>query len=109
MFGFSTIPLVLGFQHWMAAKRVLRYVKGTRNLSITYGTKSSLEPLGYYDSDWGGCVETRKSTEGFLFLIAGGAEAIWLSRLLAEMLGKLTPTPITVMVDNEGAIDSLFK
>eukprot|EP00171_Calliarthron_tuberculosum_P001088 IDg1088t1 len=121
-------------QHWIAAKRVLRYVKGTRNLSITYGTKSSLEPLGYCDSDWGGCVETRKSTEGYLFLIAGGAvcwrskkqsiiatstceaeyvslcsaakEAIWLSRLLATVLGKPSPTPITIMVDNEGAIAS---
>eukprot|EP00171_Calliarthron_tuberculosum_P001087 IDg1087t1 len=121
-------------RHWIATKRVLRYIKGTRNLGITYGTKSSLEPLGYCDSDWGGCIETRKSTEGYLFLIAGGAvcwrskkqsiiatstceaeyvslcsatkEAIWLSRLLAEIFGNSPPTPITIMVDNEGAIAS---
>ena len=29
--------------------------------------------IGYSDSDFAGCVDTRKSTLGFVFLLAGGA------------------------------------
>ena len=118
--------------HWSSIKRVLRYIKGTRNLGITYSASESLNPIGYVDSDWAGCLETRKSTEGMVFLLAGGAvfwrskkqtviatssceaeyiascsaakTAIWLARLLSGMLGQSCSDPITVHVDNQGSI-----
>eukprot|EP00171_Calliarthron_tuberculosum_P021654 IDg21654t1 len=46
--------------HWMAVKRVLRYIAGTRDQGILYGASQGLGLVGYSDSDWGGCLENRK-------------------------------------------------
>ncbi|XP_059285644.1 secreted RxLR effector protein 161-like [Lycium ferocissimum] len=62
-----------GIDHWKAAKKVLRYLKGTKDYMLTYRRSNSLEVIGYSDSDHGGCVDTRKSTFGYLFLLAEGA------------------------------------
>ncbi|XP_059310975.1 secreted RxLR effector protein 161-like [Lycium ferocissimum] len=59
--------------HWKAAKKVLRYLKGTKDYMLTYRRSNSLEVIGYSDSDHGGCVDTRKSTFGYLFLLPEGA------------------------------------
>ncbi|KAK4267906.1 hypothetical protein QN277_024628 [Acacia crassicarpa] len=40
---------------------------------LTYRRSSNLEVFGYMDSDFAGCVDTRKSTCGYLYLLAGGA------------------------------------
>ena len=40
---------------------------------FTYRRSDQLEVIGYSDSDFAGCVDTRKSTFGYLFLLAGGA------------------------------------
>ncbi len=58
--------------HLVSVKRILRYIAGTRNQGITFGLSEDLKPIGYTDSDWGGCRETRKSTSGYVFMIAGG-------------------------------------
>ncbi|KAL1956598.1 hypothetical protein VTO42DRAFT_7009 [Malbranchea cinnamomea] len=54
--------------------RVLRYLKGSKNLGIEYraeGTDVGM-PLGYSDSDWAGPLNgDRKSTGGFVFIFAG--------------------------------------
>ena len=57
--------------HWNAVKRVLRYVKGTQTLGIMFGRTDSSVPIGYCDSDWAGCKQSRKSTEGYVFLLSG--------------------------------------
>eukprot|EP00171_Calliarthron_tuberculosum_P022889 IDg22889t1 len=36
---------------WIAAKRVLRYVAGTKTLGITFDGRAPLAPIGYSDSD----------------------------------------------------------
>jgi hypothetical protein len=47
--------------HYKAAKRILRYLRGTVNLQLVY--RGDLRPLtGYSDADWGGDVDTRRST-----------------------------------------------
>ncbi|XP_073138786.1 secreted RxLR effector protein 161-like [Henckelia pumila] len=33
----------------------------------------NLEVIGYSDSDYAGCIDSRKSTFGYIFLLAGGA------------------------------------
>ena len=63
----------LGMDHWKAAKKVLKYLQGTKDHMLTYKRSYQLEVIGYSDSDYAGCVDTRKSTFGYLFLLAGGA------------------------------------
>ncbi|KAK6128152.1 hypothetical protein DH2020_038105 [Rehmannia glutinosa] len=62
-----------GMDHWKAAKKVLRYLQGTKDHMFTYQRSDHLEVIDYTDSDYVGCVDTRKSTFGYLFLLAGGA------------------------------------
>ncbi|XP_037495379.1 secreted RxLR effector protein 161-like [Jatropha curcas] len=59
--------------HWKAAKKVLKYLKGTKDHILTYRKSSHLEVVGYSDSDYAGCEDSRKSTFGYLFLLALGA------------------------------------
>ena len=58
--------------HWTALKRVLRYLKGTVKHGILYFQKGSNECVGYSDTDWGGDINDRKSTSGYLFQISRG-------------------------------------
>ena len=62
-----------GMEHWKAAKRVLRYLKKTRDFMLTYRKSDHLEIIGYSDSDFEGCQDSRKSTSGYIYLLAGGA------------------------------------
>ena len=76
-------------QHWNAVTHVLRYIKGTSQLGITYsgdqpltvlGHESFKFPLSHCDADWAGDRSTRRSTTGYVFMLAGGA-ILWRSRL----------------------------
>jgi hypothetical protein len=50
--------------HWIAAKRVLRYLKHTANHGLLY-SKGSLHLQAFSDSDWAGNPDDRRSTSGF--------------------------------------------
>ncbi len=60
-------------EHWTAVKRIFRYLQGTLQIKLQFGATPSKEVLGYYDADWGGDLEDRRSTTGFVFIIGGGA------------------------------------
>lgn len=64
-------------EHVVALKRVIRYLKNTKNVCIRYGESSDL--IGYSDADFAGDVDTRKSTTGYIFLMNGGP-VTWLSQ-----------------------------
>ena len=109
--------------HWLAAQHVLSYINSSHNLGIKY-SKIDLELVGYCDSNHMTCVDTRRSVTGYLFTKCGGAvswqsklqptvawstaeaeymaagaagkEALWLSRLAAEMSALGLENPITV-------------
>ncbi len=66
-------------EHWSAVKRVMRYVKGTTKLGIYYSNENSNELIGYSDADWGGDINDRKSTSGYIFKLNGGAVS-WRSK-----------------------------
>jgi hypothetical protein len=51
----------------------MRYLQGTKGYSLTFKHTDSLEVFGYTDSDFAGCVDSRKSTSGYIFILAGGA------------------------------------
>lgn len=57
--------------HFMAVKRILRYVKGTINFGLTFSPSSDYNILGYSDADWARCVETRRSTYGYSIFLGG--------------------------------------
>lgn len=76
-------------RHWDAAVDVFRYLRGTSELGITYqglksnkvsGLKSFDCPVAHCDADWAGDLDSRRSTTGYLFTLAGGA-LTWRSRL----------------------------
>lgn len=58
--------------HLQAAKRVLRYVKGTMDLGVFYRKEDNGELMAYTDSDYAGDVDDRKSTSGYVFLLSEG-------------------------------------
>lgn len=61
-----------GLDHWKAAKKVLRYLQGTTDYKLTYRRSDHLEVVGYSDSDFSKCKDDKKSTSGYIFMLAGG-------------------------------------
>jgi hypothetical protein len=119
-----------GLPHWHAAKRVLRYLKGTEDAGIIYG-RSTHNVFGYSDADFGGELDKRRSTSAYAFLMHGGVvawrsklqdctagstveaeyvalaqatrEALFLTKLLTDF--QVTDTkPVIIYEDNNGAI-----
>lgn len=62
--------------HWFAAKRILRYLKGTTELGIYCKKEESTNVVAYTDSDFAGDIDDRKSTSDFVFLL-GNEAASW--------------------------------
>ena len=118
-------------QHWMAVKRIFRYLRGTSNLGLLYHGKASPDCIGYSDADWAGDVGDRKSTSGYMFLFGGGVvswrsskqacvalstteaeyvalsaaaqEAIWLQQLYSELTNS-NIRETEVFEDNQSTI-----
>lgn len=116
-------------QHWAAAKRVLRYLSGTKHIGLLY-TRTNESIIGYSDADWGGCTADRRSFTGYDFILGGAAitwksqkqrtvalssteaeyislseaikEALHLRSLLRE-IGLEEISPVRLYVDNRGA------
>ncbi|XP_012477453.2 receptor-like protein 9DC3 [Gossypium raimondii] len=59
--------------HLKAAKRILRYVKGTLKFGVMFKSGSKLKLTGYSDSDWGGSIDDIRSTSDYLFSLGSGA------------------------------------
>jgi hypothetical protein len=58
-----------GTEHYRAAKHLLRYIWGTSNLCLTSDADAGKWiVLGYADADWGGDLDTRRSTTGYVFV-----------------------------------------
>ena len=58
-----------GQKHWMAVKRIFRYLKGTSDYMLCYQGKKDLRLICYSDANWGGDVDHCKSTSGYAFLL----------------------------------------
>jgi hypothetical protein len=125
---YNSAPLAT---HLTAAKRVLRYLKSTSAFRLHFPACSKgLE--GFTDSDWAGCRSTWKSVGGSVFQINNGTiswkskgqtvvalstleaefiacsdgtrEAVWLSRLEADMLDLPATHKVPMACDNQGGI-----
>ena len=73
-----------GIEHWKALLHVIGYVKNTIDYGLTYSRDADLTPLAYVDADYGGCRDTRRSTSGYVFTMAGGA-VTWSSKRQATV------------------------
>lgn len=61
--------------HWVAAKRAIRYLHGTLNLGLTYQKTGS--PLkGFVDTDWANCMDGQRSYTGCVYIF-GDAVISW--------------------------------
>lgn len=118
--------------HWQVLKRIVRYLKGTKNLKLVYKKADCAELIGYADADWASDTLDRKSVSGFVFFVYGcpvswgsrkqavvatsssEAEYIALSQAIAEVLWirgvlidlKITTaqSPVLMYEDNAGCI-----
>jgi hypothetical protein len=119
-------------EHQVAVKRILRYIAGTIDYGLHF-TKAPSQArfVGYCDSDLAGDVDTSKSTSGVLFFLGNcliswqslkqkvvalssceaeyvaattaATQALWLSRLMAELLGRSVET-VELKVDSKSAL-----
>ncbi|KAE9016351.1 Retrovirus-related Pol polyprotein from transposon TNT 1-94 [Phytophthora fragariae] len=117
--------------HWVAAKRILKYLKTTQGMGLVFNDTIKGELLGYADASWAGDLDTRRSTTGCVFFLNGSAiswkskrqptvatssteaeymslysatqEAIWL-RLLLKDMGYDGQDATLIYQDNQGCI-----
>ncbi|KAL6339597.1 hypothetical protein AAG906_034682 [Vitis piasezkii] len=117
--------------HYKAAKRVLRYVKGTLDLGIKFEKKDKLVLHGFVDSDWARSCDDMRSTSGYLFSLGSGCfcwsskkqeiiaqstteaeyvavaaavnQALWLRKLMID-LKMVQDVATRIFVDNQAAI-----
>jgi hypothetical protein len=122
-----------GISHWNGIKKALRYIQGTNGLMLTYERSNSLEIVGYSDSDFVGCLDTDRSTSGYIFKLAGGViswssskqtvmtssmmyaefvacyeavgQAMWLKKFMPDLrVVDSIERPLKLYCDNEPAI-----
>ena len=55
-------------EHWDAAVRVVRYLKGTHLFSLELGGVNPLRPIIFADSDYANCPNTSHSIGGYCLL-----------------------------------------
>ena len=60
-----------GIVHWDAIKQIVHYLKGTKDLWLSYGGKGK-ELTGYADAD-GNMAEDHHAISGYAFILHGGA------------------------------------
>ena len=58
--------------HLKAARRVLRYIKGTADYGVKFGSCQNFKLCGFSDSDWAGSIDDMKSTSGYCFSLGSG-------------------------------------
>ena len=55
--------------HWIATKRILRYLKGTPHHGILLQRSNTLNLHGFSDANWEGDKDTRVSTSAYLIFL----------------------------------------
>jgi hypothetical protein len=119
--------------HWEGVKRVLRYLKGTMSMGLTYNGEDPSPALTIYcDADWATDPEDRHSRSGvvcflgknlvswssrkqstpsvssceaeYVSLFEAGRDAVWIRSLMCELGLCPGSTPTQILHDNQGSI-----
>ncbi|XP_073962726.1 UDP-galactose 4'-epimerase isoform X1 [Choristoneura fumiferana] len=90
--------------HWLAAKRVLQYLKRTIDYSIIY-RKTGKPLMGYTDADWANCTSDRRSYTGYCFKLADGPVS-WASKKQPTV--ALSSTEAEYMALTEAAKEATY-
>jgi hypothetical protein len=129
-FAVSTVSQFMskaGPPHWMAVKRIIRYLKGTLDFKLCLGGKDVVL-RGFCDADWVGDAPRRRSTTGYMIFVGVVViswkckkqptislsmteveymatshcikEVVWLRQLLADG-GYVQEGPTSIMCDNQ--------
>jgi hypothetical protein len=122
----------LTVEHQQTIKQILHYVAGTLDYGLWYERcPDASHVIGYCDSDLASDNDTSKSTSGILFFLdnypvnwqslkqrvvalssceaeyitatSAATQALWLARLLGELLGRKTET-VELKVDSKSAL-----
>ena len=56
---------------------IYRYLLGMKDYDIAFAPDEPSSLLRYRDSDYGGCIESRKSTFGYRFKLGHGSISWW--------------------------------
>uniref|UniRef100_H3H4R3 Reverse transcriptase Ty1/copia-type domain-containing protein n=1 Tax=Phytophthora ramorum TaxID=164328 RepID=H3H4R3_PHYRM len=121
-------------EHWVAVKRIFRYLQGTKTHGICFKPGDKVDFRGYSDADWAGDLADRKSTSGYTFMLMSAPvswgskkqssvslstseaeyialslaiqEGKWIHRLLCEILAAANETGPELMIreDNQSCI-----
>ena len=100
-----------GLNPWVALKRVLRYLKYTRNMAYFGADNSKIQAWlstpqqGWTEVDWGADIDSSHSTLGFLFTFARG-EVTWHTKKQATV--TLSSTEAEYIVATHAAKEGLW-
>ncbi|XP_076891316.1 uncharacterized protein LOC143542661 [Bidens hawaiensis] len=117
--------------HFQIALKLLKYLKGSPGKGIIFKKGGFFQLKAFADSDWGKCLETRRSMTGYCVFLGSSliswkskkqdtvsrssaeaeyramcsvlGEIIWLKNVLGE-LGVSVKLPIEICCDNDAAI-----
>ena len=120
-------------EHWAAVKNILKYLKRTKDMFLTYGCDKELVVTSYTDASWNSDPDDSKSQSRYVFILNGAAvswrsakqsvvvkssteseyiaaseatqEVIWMKEFITE-LGVVPSAldPLAIYCDNTGAI-----
>ncbi|CAL1360023.1 unnamed protein product [Linum trigynum] len=94
-----------GKKHWQAVKRIFRYLKGTSDVGISFGSDTECLVSGYSDSDYAGDVDTRRSMTGYVFTL-GSSVVSWKATLQSAV--TLSTTESEYMAFTEAAKEEIW-
>ncbi|MBW0521828.1 hypothetical protein O181_061543 [Austropuccinia psidii MF-1] len=104
-----------GMNHWKAFLHVLRYLRGTQHLALTYYKGNNSGIVVYSDTNWGNCPDTQRlqpmvslstSEAEYKSLCDLTSELMWMSQWCKEASLCSGDTAILIHEDNQGCIDA---
>ncbi|KAJ0599631.1 putative RNA-directed DNA polymerase [Helianthus annuus] len=122
--------------HWEAAKRILKYIKGTQDQGLTYSKGGKKNLVGFSNNDYAGDMDDSKSTSGYIFHLGSGpiswqskkqkvvalssteaeymalsltgCQALWIEGILDDLQEK-DDSSIPVYCDNKSTVTPLIS
>uniref|UniRef100_A0A2N9FIX9 Reverse transcriptase Ty1/copia-type domain-containing protein n=1 Tax=Fagus sylvatica TaxID=28930 RepID=A0A2N9FIX9_FAGSY len=101
---FASLCITLSSAHLVAAKRILRYLKGSLDKGVLF-QPGPLTLTAFTDADWAGDPVDRRSTSEAEYhsLATGAAELAWLRQVICDLGLYLASAPI-MWCDNTSAL-----